>query len=123
MSDFSLISKFKNSEENLNFYKENIKDFSSLCFSPSSSEKIKYYNQVSQDIKKNSNFEDYIHIWEVFFDKLLNKNYESSFFCEIFSKKYDIKLEKNLLKLYNVKESYLRNLNINILLFEFILNI
>ncbi len=123
MSNFSLINKFKNNEEKLNSYKKNIKDFSFLCFSPNSKEKIKYYNQVLQDIKKNSNFEEYVYIWEVFFDKLLNKNYESSFFCEIFSKKYNIKLEKNLLNLYNIKEGYLKNLNISILIFEFILNI
>ncbi|MCF7795977.1 hypothetical protein K9M42_02690 [Patescibacteria group bacterium] len=123
MSDFSLISKFKDTEENLNFYKDSIKNFSSLCFSTSSAEKIKYYNKISQDIKKNTNFNDYIHIWEVFFDKLLNKNYKSLFFKELFSKEYDIKLEKNLLNLYNVKEGYLKNLNTNILLFEFILNI
>ena len=123
ISDLSLISKFKDNKENLNFYKENIKDFCSLCFSNSYNQKIKYYNQVSQDIKKNNNFEDYIHIWEVFFDKLINKNYESSFFNEIFLIKCDIKLEKNLLNLYNIKEGYLKNLNTNILLFKFVLNI
>lgn len=123
MSDFSLISKVTSNEENLNFYCESIKDFSFLCLAPNSEDKIKYYNKISQDIKKNGNFNDYVHIWEVFFDKLLNKNYESSFFSEIFFKKYDIKLEKNLLNLYNIKEGYLKNLNINILLFEFILNI
>ena len=123
MSDSSLIPKIKDNEEKLDFYKKSIKDFSALCFSPDSASKIKYYNQVSSDIKKNNNFDDYVHIWEVFFDKLINENYESAFFSEIFSKNYDIKLEKNLLKLYNIKDGYSRNLNINILVYEFVLNI
>ena len=123
MSDSSLIPKIKEGVEKLDFYKKNMKEFSDLCFLSDSASKIKYYNQVSADMKKNSNFDDYVHIWEVFFDKLINENYESDFFEEIFSKNYDIKLEKNLLKLYNIKDGYSKNLNINILVYEFVLNI